>query len=145
MQNAISTPQISVSVCEQSGVGAVSVSDSCSPDSCVPDSDDVSKFQAAFKVLAGKWKVEILFALIKGPRRFGDLRRAIPDITQHMLTAKLRELANSGLVRRTSYGNEKLPHVEYELTEAAYGLGAVFEVMVGWSDRFGVVELSHHI
>src|ERR1700676_2814408 len=52
----------------------------------------------ALGVLTGKWKLEILFLLGLRLYRFGELRRAIPGITQHMLTITLRELEKDGLI-----------------------------------------------
>jgi len=46
----------------------------------------------AFRMITGKWKLEILWLLWQRVHRFGELKRAIPDITQHMLTAQLRKL-----------------------------------------------------
>jgi DNA-binding HxlR family transcriptional regulator len=97
---------------------------------------DVSKFQNAINAIVGKWKVEIVCALVDGSCRFGELRRLLPGITQHMLTAQLRELAHSGLVVRTAYA-EIPPRVEYELTEAAYALEPVFQALLAWSERYG--------
>jgi DNA-binding HxlR family transcriptional regulator len=69
--------------------------------------DEVARLRAearkALDVLTGKWKLEILWLLNQRVHRFGELRRAIPGITQHMLTAKLRELEADGMVRRTLY------------------------------------------
>ena len=68
--------------------------------------------------LGGKWKLEILFALMNGAVRFGALRRSIGGITQHMLTTQLRELSENGSVSRTVLASRPL-RVEYELTDAA--------------------------
>src|ERR1700747_3536351 len=72
----------------------------------------------ALGVLTGKWKLEILFLLGQRLHRFGELRRAIPGITQHMLTATLRELEKDGLLNRTVYP-EVPPRVEYTMTSKA--------------------------
>ena len=72
----------------------------------------------ALGLLTGKWKLEILFLLGQRLHRFGELRRAIPGITQHMLTTTLRELEKDGLVSRTAYP-EVPPRVEYEMTSKA--------------------------
>lgn len=104
----------------------------------VPAPAEVRRFQAALRAITGKWKVEIICALVDGPRRFGELRRCLPGVTQHMLTAQLRELERDGLVLRTAHA-EVPPRVEYELTEAAYALEPVFEALVGWSGRHGHV------
>ena len=88
----------------------------------------------ALGALTGKWKLEILFLLGLRLYRFGELRRAIPGITQHMLTATLRELERDGLVNRTVYP-EVPPRVEYEMTSKARRLAPVFDAILKWAGR----------
>lgn len=96
---------------------------------------DVSEFQKAVDAVVGKWKIEILCTLMDGRRRFGELRRALSGVTQHMLTAQLRDLERCGLVRRTVYA-EVPPRVEYELTAAACALRPVCESLLAWARRY---------
>jgi DNA-binding HxlR family transcriptional regulator len=67
-------------------------------------------------VIGGKWKVLILRELFDGPKRHARLCRALPGISQKVLTAQLRELELDGAVRRVDFGGKR-PHVEYSLTE----------------------------
>ena len=94
----------------------------------------MERFHAAMRILTGKWKGEILWQLVHGRRRFGELRRAIPGITQHMLTAQLRDLEQHGLLTRTCYA-EVPPRVEYELTPVALDLQPVFDEIIRWSEN----------
>jgi DNA-binding HxlR family transcriptional regulator len=103
--------------------------------SCAPDPRVLAAFQKSVRAIAGKWKLEILFMLMDGAVRFGALRRSLGSITQHMLTTQLRELENDGLVLRTAFPGSQ-PHVEYELTEAAYGLLPVFRTLLNWSELY---------
>jgi DNA-binding HxlR family transcriptional regulator len=96
----------------------------------------VAEFRGAIRAISGKWKLELLLTLMDGPMRFGELRRSLPGITQHMLTAQLRELEHDGLVLRTTFAEVPL-RVEYELTDAAWGLLPVFRAFVDWSKRYG--------
>lgn len=93
-------------------------------------------FIEAMRPLTGKWKIEILWALAQQTRRFGELRRALPGITQHMLALRLKELEADGLVKRTVYA-ENVMRVEYEISEAVYGLRPVFHAVIEWSHRYG--------
>jgi len=68
--------------------------------------------------------------------RFGELRKEIPGITQHMLTAQLRELEADGLVLRTVFA-EVPPRVEYEITQKARGLGPTMEALMAWWIEYG--------
>jgi DNA-binding HxlR family transcriptional regulator len=59
--------------------------------------------QATLSVLGGKWKILILWHLKDQTRRFGELKRLMPEITEKMLIQQLRELASDGIVDRTVY------------------------------------------
>lgn len=100
-----------------------------------PDPIDLGQFQTAINAVIGKWKIEILCSLMGGPRRFGELRRDLRGVTQHMLTAQLRDLERCGLVTRTAYA-EIPPRVVYELTEAAYALRPVCDALLEWSRQY---------
>jgi len=94
------------------------------------------EMRRAFALLSGKWKLEIMWLLNQRMYRFGELRKAIPGITQHMLTAQLRELESDGLVSRTVYA-EVPPRVEYEITQKARGLGPTMEALTTWWNEYG--------
>jgi DNA-binding HxlR family transcriptional regulator len=66
-------------------------------------------------VIGGKWKVLILRELFEGPRRHTQICKALPGVTQKVLTAQLRELELDGAVERRDF-KTKRPHVEYSLT-----------------------------
>lgn len=108
-----------------------------SPD---PISDDDFSMQdemrRAFAMLSGKWKLEIMWLLHQRMHRFGELRKGIPGITQHMLTAQLRELEADGLVSRTVFA-EVPPRVEYEMTAKARGLGPTMAALTAWWEEYG--------
>jgi DNA-binding HxlR family transcriptional regulator len=94
------------------------------------------EMRRAFALLSGKWKLEIMWLLNQRVHRFGELRKAIPGITQHMLTAQLRELEADGLVSRTVFA-EVPPRVEYEITPKARGLGPTMETLTAWWNEYG--------
>lgn len=89
--------------------------------------------RTAVSLISGKWKLEVLWLLFHRVHRFNELRRAIPEVTQHMLTAQLRELEMDGLVKRTAYP-EIPPRVEYEITDEALRLRPVFEAILTWAE-----------
>jgi DNA-binding HxlR family transcriptional regulator len=95
-----------------------------------------AEFRRAVGMINGRWKLEILWLLNYhgGRRRFGELKRGLPGITQHMLTAQLRALEKDGLVKRTIYA-EVPPRVEYEITEAARRLRPIFVEIVRWAEE----------
>ncbi|TAX69193.1 transcriptional regulator (plasmid) [Rhizobium leguminosarum] len=94
------------------------------------------EMRRAFALLSGKWKLEIMWLLHQRVHRFGELRKAIPGITQHMLTVQLRELEADGLVSRTIFA-EVPPRVEYEITKKARGLGPTMEALTAWWNEYG--------
>ena len=82
-------------------------------------------------VIGGKWKPLILFFLKGGPKRFSDLRRSVADVTQKMLTDRLRELEQDGIVHREVYAQVP-PKVEYSLTAYGKTLLPVLKAMAAW-------------
>lgn len=85
-------------------------------------------------VIGGKWKPLILFYLKGEPRRFSDLRRSVSDVTQKMLTDRLRELERDGIVHREVYPQVP-PKVEYSLTPYGKTLLPVLEAMAHWGTK----------
>ncbi|WP_425129745.1 winged helix-turn-helix transcriptional regulator [Burkholderia pyrrocinia] len=103
------------------------------------DADEVNmhdEMRRAFSLLSGKWKLEIMWLLNQRVYRFGELRKTIPGITQHMLTAQLRELEADGLITRTVFA-EVPPRVEYAITAKARGLGPTMEALTAWWNEYG--------
>jgi len=86
-------------------------------------------------VLGGKWKAVIIYHLLDGPRRYGELRKLIPDSTQKMMTQQLRELEADGLVSRHVY-HQVPPKVDYDLTELGMTLRPVMEVLCRWGKSY---------
>lgn len=72
----------------------------------------------ALKILGGKWKIRIINSLVEGKRRYSELRRLIPDVSEKMLSQELKDLEKNKIVDRKFYPTVP-PMVEYSLT--AYG------------------------
>jgi DNA-binding HxlR family transcriptional regulator len=83
-------------------------------------------------LLNGPWATLIVRELLGGPHRFTELRDALPGISPHTLTSRLRQFERHGIVTRTSYA-EIPPRVEYELTPLGEGLRDVLEAMGNWA------------
>lgn len=92
--------------------------------------------ELSLAVIGGKWKPLILWHLRDGGTlRFSALRRAMPSITQKMLTQQLRELAADGLITRTVYA-EVPPRVEYGLTDLGRGIIPILESLCRFGREF---------
>ncbi|WP_445667870.1 winged helix-turn-helix transcriptional regulator [Paenibacillus sp. FSL H7-0756] len=94
-----------------------------------------SSMQRTLEVIGGKWKGVLLYHLISGPKRFNELRRLCPGITQRMLVMQLRDLERDGLVHRKVY--PQVPQkVEYSLTEWAQGLETAILSIKHWGEGY---------
>lgn len=80
------------------------------------------------RLLGGRWRLLLVSYLLDGPKRFSDLRRDVPGISQRMLTLDLRALEQVRLVQRTVFAEVPV-RVEYQLTEDGKRLKPVVEVM----------------
>ncbi|RLU86858.1 transcriptional regulator [Streptomyces griseocarneus] len=86
---------------------------------------------AAIDVIEGKWKVHVLWALHDATRRFGELKRLLPGISEKVLTQQLRELETDGIVHREVYEGVPL-RVEYSLTEYGQALDTALGPLNAW-------------
>ncbi|QRI65399.1 helix-turn-helix transcriptional regulator [Shinella sp. PSBB067] len=84
--------------------------------------------------VGGKWTSLMILGLAEGPRRFSQLRRFIPDISQRMLTQTLRDLQRDGYLTRTVYPTQP-PSVEYGLTPLGQSFLALLRSLVQWSTQ----------
>lgn len=85
----------------------------------------------ALDVLSGKWKLPILISLMLGNKRFGEIAKEIPKITDRMLSKELRDLELHGLIKRTVY--DTIPVViEYSVTEYGHSLDSVIVELRKW-------------
>ncbi|MFF5633610.1 winged helix-turn-helix transcriptional regulator [Streptomyces sp. NPDC012825] len=103
----------------------------------------VCGIDTAMEVIGGKWKVLLLWALHEQPyRRFGELRRLVPGITEKVLASHLREMEADGIVDRVSY-DEVPPRVEYTLTDSGVRLNDALEPLAEWGR--GRRAPAHHL
>jgi DNA-binding HxlR family transcriptional regulator len=89
----------------------------------------------AFEVIGGKWKALILWELHPQARRFGELKRLVPAISEKMLIQSLREMEADGLVDRVMF-HEVPPRVEYSVTELGRSLNLAMGPLADWGERY---------
>jgi DNA-binding HxlR family transcriptional regulator len=87
--------------------------------------------EITLQVIGGRWKVVILWSLFEGTKRFSDLCRSMPGITQKMLTQQLRELEYDRIVLRKVYPQVP-PKVEYSVTSLGRSLKPVVNAIHLW-------------
>lgn len=98
--------------------------------------DEYDSLRRALTLISGKWKLEILWLLYHRTYRFGELRRTIGRVSQHILTKQLRELEADGLVTRTVFA-EVPPRVEYAMTDATRALEPTIRTLMEWWNSYG--------
>ena len=86
---------------------------------------------ATLKIISGKWKPLILYFLLRGPTRYGELKRAVRDVSDKVLIQHLKELEADGVLRRNDY-KEVPPRVDYALTPLGQSLARALEPLCTW-------------
>lgn len=92
---------------------------------------EICPVEITLGIIGGKWKPVILWRLSGGEMRYAALKRAIPGITQRMLTQQLRELEADGILRRTADTHQP-PRVTYALTDLGQSLQPVLASLSDW-------------
>ncbi|KQS49722.1 MULTISPECIES: winged helix-turn-helix transcriptional regulator [unclassified Sphingomonas] len=86
---------------------------------------------ATLKIISGKWKPLILYFLLRGPTRYGELKRAVRDVSDKVLIQHLKDLEADGVLRRNDY-KEVPPRVDYTLTQLGQSLALALEPLCVW-------------
>ena len=98
-----------------------------------------TRFHRASELIGRRWTGAIIFVLLKTRCRFATLRDAIPDITDRMLSERLQELEQEGIVARTVVP-EMPVRVEYELTRKGRALASAIDAIADWAERWVPLE-----
>lgn len=97
------------------------------------------RYQRAVEIVGRRWSGAILRAMLTGASRFGEIQDAIPDLSNRMLSERLREFEAEGIVERVVVP-ERPVRVDYRLTEKGRSLNAVVESLSRWSQDW--IELE---
>jgi len=100
--------------------------------SCVPGFS--CGLDATLRVIAGKWKPLIIYFLIQGPNRYGELKRAVRGVSDKMLIQQLKQLEADGIVTRNDY-REVPPRVDYTLTPLGHSLAEALTPLCDWGSE----------
>lgn len=94
------------------------------------------RFEVAVQLLGKKWTGMLLRVLLfEGPQRFSDFRRHIPDLSDRLLTERLKELEQHGIVSRKVHARRPIA-VEYEATKKGEALAPVIRAIQSWADSW---------
>lgn len=93
------------------------------------------RFEAAFEILGKRWTGLIIRTLLNGPIRFSDIQEIIPNLSARMLTERVKELEEQGIILRKVYP-EMPVRIEYELTEKGQDLEKVMEELQKWAEKW---------
>lgn len=96
---------------------------------------DLCPVRGVLDRIGDKWSTLIIMTLAEQPMRFGGLRRALPDISQRMLTQTLRDLQRDGIISRHVFPTQP-PSVEYRLTEIGHSLLEPLAGLVRWAETY---------
>nr|WP_237390682.1 helix-turn-helix domain-containing protein [Fulvivirga sediminis] len=86
-------------------------------------------------LVGGKWKAVILYHLKDGSKRYSELRKEIPSITEMTLSLQLKQLEKDGLVSRKVYGQKPPIKVVYSLTDFGKSFAPVLEAITAWGNK----------
>ena len=92
-------------------------------------------FHAAIELVGKRWTGAIVSALGEGPHRFGELGRAVPGLSDRLLSQRLRELEDAGVVERSVEPGTPVK-VSYSLTEKGADLGPAMSELRAWARRW---------
>lgn len=90
--------------------------------------------EAALERVGDRWSLLVVDALLEGPRRFGELRDALPSIAPNILSDRLRRLEREAIVRSRPY-QERPPRLEYGLTADGRDLASALRLLADWGAR----------
>ncbi|WLD93961.1 helix-turn-helix domain-containing protein [Alkalihalobacillus sp. AL-G] len=93
------------------------------------------KYEAAIEIIGKKWTGLIIRVLLSGPKRFKDIKKQIPDMSDRMLTERMKELESVGIVKREVYPETPV-RIEYQLTDKGISLKDVIGEIQRWSDHW---------
>lgn len=91
--------------------------------------------EIGLNLLSGKWRLRIVWLLLKGPIRFNELQRKLQPITTKTLTRELRDLEYHGLIRRTVFP-EVPPKVEYSITALGNSVQPILKELCIWGEAY---------
>ena len=94
-----------------------------------------ARFHKAVELVGGRWTGALIQLLLSGPKRYCALREAVPEISDRMLSERLRSLEDEGIVERVVLPETPV-RVEYKLTRKGEALEPALKALGKWAERF---------
>jgi len=91
-----------------------------------------SLYHQAIELVGKRWTGAILFVLLEGPARFSEIKECVPDLSDRLLSERLKELEAEGIVQRQVLDGIPV-RVQYTLTDKGHALGPTVEALKGWA------------
>ncbi|WP_150268185.1 winged helix-turn-helix transcriptional regulator [Paenibacillus tepidiphilus] len=99
------------------------------------------RFERAVDVLSKRWVALIVFVLMQGPRRFGEIEGCLSNLSGKVLSDRLKEMEQEGIIQRTVYPETPV-RIEYSLTDKGNALAPILGEIQGWSSEWIELETS---
>jgi len=93
------------------------------------------RFETAFEILGKRWTGLIIRTLLSGSRRFSDIQKIIPSLSSRMLTERVKELEEQGIIARDVYP-EMPVRIEYSLTDKGKDLEKTMDEIQKWAEKW---------
>jgi DNA-binding HxlR family transcriptional regulator len=93
------------------------------------------EFHRTIELIGKRWTGAVLAVLMQGPRRFNELLNTVPGLSDRLLTERLRELEDNGIVERRIFA-ERPVRIEYALTPAGLDLDQLIKVITAWGQKW---------
>lgn len=106
---------------------------------CIDNKEYPCSISLAMKYIGGKWKAVILMHLTE-KKRYSELRKEIPKVTERTLSLQLKELEEDGLILRTVYTNKPPLRVDYELTRFGRSLIPLLNAISEWGKEAAQIQ-----
>jgi DNA-binding HxlR family transcriptional regulator len=106
-----------------------------------PEQPVCQHFQRAAELVGRRWIPQLIRVLLAGPARYSDLKAGIPQISDHLLSERLKELEANGIVVREVTPSTPV-RIEYRLTERGQDLAAAIGELAAWAERWAIAPVG---
>jgi len=93
------------------------------------------RYEAAVELLGKKWTALLIRILMNGPKRFSEFKAQVPELSDRLLSERLKELEDAGILQRVVYDTKPVK-IQYQLTEKGKALEPVVASIQQWAERW---------